>query len=207
MPLGPYATRRGAGSRAEVAGRVSVILRRVRRGKNEFALPLRSRKRQCREWHDDENHASLAPQSAPNRVPVSALDNLARSSSAACLAEPGRPVLCLWVMWKANTWPVQLRREATRLRATLPDAARCANSLDGPAGCAPQRNANESCVSSLAAKSRSSRPKPADRALALCSSPGDDPHLVAEAWYGVPCPSTPVSTRVLRPASKRSPRT
>ena len=62
MPLGPYATRRGAGSRVEAAGRVAVICRRVRRGKNDFALPARSRMRQYRESRDDEIRASLGLQ-------------------------------------------------------------------------------------------------------------------------------------------------
>src|SRR5579875_470573 len=78
MPLGPHAASRGVGSRAEVSGRIAVAGRRVRRGKNGFALPPGSRKRQCITWRDDEIRASPAPQNALTRVLVLVPDNPAR---------------------------------------------------------------------------------------------------------------------------------
>src|SRR5947208_13570434 len=62
MPLCPGAANREAGSQAETWGCVVVTSRRVRRGKNDFALPLGSRMRQCKESRDDEIRASLGPQ-------------------------------------------------------------------------------------------------------------------------------------------------
>src|SRR5436190_18335837 len=78
MPLCPSAANRGVGSQAETAGRVAVICRRVRRGKNDFALPPRSRMRQCTESRDDETRASLGLQNVLSPVLVLALDNPAR---------------------------------------------------------------------------------------------------------------------------------
>src|SRR5438309_9977893 len=78
MPLCPDATSREAGSQAETSGRVVVTSRRVRRGKNDFALPPGSRMRQCKEWRDDEIRASLGPQNALSRVLVLAPGNPAR---------------------------------------------------------------------------------------------------------------------------------
>src|SRR3954470_13050799 len=65
-------------SGAEASGRIAVICRRVLRGKNGSALPPGSHKRQCREWHDDESHASRAPQNVLSRVLVLAPGSPAR---------------------------------------------------------------------------------------------------------------------------------
>src|SRR5438270_8468155 len=78
MPLCPGAASREAGSQAETWGCVVVTSRRVRRGKNDFALPAGSRMRQCKEWRDDEIRASLGPQNALSRVLVLAPGNPAR---------------------------------------------------------------------------------------------------------------------------------
>src|SRR3954451_21784386 len=78
MPLCPDAANREAGSRAETSGRVAVIGRRVRRGKNDFALPPGSRMRQCKESRDDETRVSLGPQNGLSRVLVLAPGNPAR---------------------------------------------------------------------------------------------------------------------------------
>src|SRR5947209_7396715 len=70
MPLCPDAANREAGSQAETSGRVAVAGRRVRRGKNDFALPPGSRMWQCKESRGDESRASLGPRSVLSRVLV-----------------------------------------------------------------------------------------------------------------------------------------
>src|SRR3954447_394633 len=78
MPLCPGAANRAVGSGAEASGRIAVVCRRVLRGKNGSALPPGSHMRQCREWHDDESHASRAPQNVLNQVLVLAPGSPAR---------------------------------------------------------------------------------------------------------------------------------
>src|SRR3954453_15053998 len=70
MPLCPDAATREAGSRAETSGRVAVIGPRLRRGKNDFALPPGSRMRQCKGSRDGETRASLGHQNVLSRVLV-----------------------------------------------------------------------------------------------------------------------------------------
>src|SRR5437764_3394370 len=64
-------------------------------GKNGSALPPGSHKRPCREWHDDESHASRAPQNVLSRVLVLAPGSPARSSNAVWLIGPGYSGSCL----------------------------------------------------------------------------------------------------------------
>src|SRR3954464_9755755 len=102
MPLCPDAANREAGSRAETSGRVAVVGRRVRRGKNDFALPPGSRMRQCKESRDDEIRASLDPRSVLSRVLVLTPGNPARSSNAVWLIGLDRQVLCRPGEWRAS---------------------------------------------------------------------------------------------------------
>src|ERR1700679_850337 len=78
MPLEANAASPEGGTWSALGRRVSPLYRHEQRGKNgSFRLPG-THKPRYREWHDDENRASLCLHSAPAQVLVSTLHSPAR---------------------------------------------------------------------------------------------------------------------------------